>query len=179
LCGGCPVMVPHDVDVFDLARWVTARTRAIILNNPNNPTDRVYSACELRAVHDLAQQHGLLVLADEAYNEFTPSETSFVSCGTLDRDKTHTVVVNSMSKNFGMSGWRVGYLVAHRTLIDQVLKINQHLITCAPTLLQCYLAANFDAILRVTRPQIQRVVGLRNTVASWLAEAGIDTLPGE
>src|SRR5205823_5059423 len=62
--------------------------------------------------------------------------------------------------------------------IDQVLKINQHLITCAPTILSWYLAKHFDDILDITRPQIRRVVALRQDVAGQLADAGIATLPG-
>ncbi|KAA2261394.1 pyridoxal phosphate-dependent aminotransferase [Solihabitans fulvus] len=179
LCRGEPVLVPHDVSVFDLARYVTPRTRALVINNPNNPSGRVYTDEELEFVHELAETYGLLVIADEAYNEFVPpTGPPFRACGSFDQEKRHTVTVNSMSKNYGISGWRVGYVIAHRDLIDQVLKINQHLVTCAPTILSCYLAEHFDDILEVTRPQIRRVVALRNEVAGWLADAGIETLPG-
>ena len=178
LCRGVPVMVPHDVAVLDLARYVTPRTRAIVINNPNNPSGRVHTEAELQFVHDLADAHGLMVIADEAYNEFVPPETPFRACGAFDPELRHTVTVNSMSKNYGVSGWRVGYVIAHRTLIDQVLKVNQHLITCAPTILSCYLAEHFDDILEITRPQIRKVVALRQEVDGQLAEAGIATLPG-
>jgi aspartate aminotransferase/aminotransferase len=178
LCRGVPVMVPHDVSVFDLADYVTARTRAIVINNPNNPSGRVHTEAELEFVHDLADAHGLLLIADEAYHEFVTPQAPFRACGAFDPELRHTVTVNSMSKNYGVSGWRVGYVIAHRTLIDQVLKINQHLITCAPTILSCYLAEHFDDILEITRPQIRRVVALREEAAAQLAAAGIATLPG-
>jgi aspartate/methionine/tyrosine aminotransferase len=178
LCRGVPVMVPHDVSVFDLGRYVTPRTRAIVINNPNNPSGRVYTDEELSYVHNLADTHGLTVIADEAYNEFMPPGTPFRACGAFDPDHRHTVTVNSMSKNYGVSGWRIGYVIAHRRLIDQVLKINQHLITCAPTILSQYLAEHFDDILEITRPQIRRVVALRHEVATQLAAASIETLPG-
>jgi aminotransferase len=178
LCHGEPVMVPHDVSVYDLGRYVTPRTRAIVINNPNNPSGRVYTADELRHVHALAEAHGLLLIADEAYNEFVAPGTDFVACGALDPDMRHTVTINSMSKNYGVSGWRVGYVIAHRRLVDQILKINQHLVTCAPTILSSYLAEHFDDIIEITRPQIQRVVALRNRVAGWLTDAGIEALPG-
>ncbi|HTI26522.1 MAG TPA: pyridoxal phosphate-dependent aminotransferase [Kutzneria sp.] len=178
LCRGVPVMVPHEVSVFDLGRYVTPRTRAIVINNPNNPSGRVHTVAELAHVHDLAEAHGLLVIADEAYNEFVPPGTEFRACGAFDPDKHHTVTVNSMSKNYGISGWRIGYVIAHRRLIDEILKINQHLITCAPTILSCYLAEHFDDILEITRPQIRRVVALRNEVAGRLADAGMTVVPG-
>ena len=178
LCRGVPVLVPHDVSVFDLARHVTPRTRAIVINNPNNPSGRVYTDAELEFVHDLADVHGLLVIADEAYHEFVPPGIPFRACGSFDPELRHTVTINSMSKNYGVSGWRVGYVIAHRALVDQVLKINQHLVTCAPTILSWYLAEHFDDILAITRPQIQRVVELRREVAGQLADIGIATLPG-
>jgi aspartate aminotransferase/aminotransferase len=178
LCRGVPVLVPHDVSVFDLGRYVTSRTRAVVINNPNNPSGRVHTDAELAFVHDLADTHGLVVIADEAYHEFVPPETPFRACGSFDPELRHTITVNSMSKNYGVSGWRVGYLIAHRGLIDQILKINQHLVTCAPTILSCYLAEHFDDILAITRPQIRRVVELRREVAGQLADIGIATLPG-
>jgi aspartate aminotransferase/aminotransferase len=178
LCGGRPVMVPHDVSVFDLGRYVTPRTRAIVINNPNNPTGHVYPRHALEFLHDLADRHGLMLLFDEAYNEFVPAGTDFVSAGALDPDKRHTVIVNSMSKNYGISGWRVGYLIAHRQLADHILTINQHLITCAPTILLSYLARNFDRLIAITRPQIQRAVAMRDLASATLAGRGITTLPG-
>lgn len=178
LCGGQPVMVPHQVSIFDIGSYISRRTRAIVLNNPNNPTGHVYSAEALRLLHDLADRNGLLLIVDEAYNEFIPSDTEFVSAGTFDQAKQHTVIVNSMSKNYGISGWRIGYVIAHRQLTDQILKINQHLVTCASTILQGYLAEHFDQLIGITRPQIRRTVALRNKVSEWLSASGIATLPG-
>lgn len=178
LCGGRPVMVPYDVDVFELERYVTARSRIIIINNPHNPTGRVYTRAELEYLHALADRHGLLLVVDEAYNEFVEDGTEFVAAGELDPGKDHTVTVNSMSKNYGVSGWRIGYLFAHRRVIDQVLKINQHLVTCAPTILSSYLAEHFEQLLDITRPQIERTVRLRNAMAGRLAAGGVRALPG-
>ncbi|MGW3074957.1 MULTISPECIES: pyridoxal phosphate-dependent aminotransferase [unclassified Kitasatospora] len=178
MCQGEPVMVPHDVPVFDFERFVTARTRAVIINNPNNPSGHVYTRAELEYLHELADRHGLLLIVDEAYNEFIPPGAEFISAGSLDPEKRHTVTVNSMSKNYGVSGWRIGYLIANERLTEQILKINQHLVTCAPTILAAYLAERFDDLLDVTRPQIQRTVRLRNRVAGWFADEGIDTMPG-
>jgi aminotransferase len=178
LCRGIPVMVPHDVSVFDLERYVTPRTRALIVNNPNNPSGRVYTADEMAYMHRMVEANGMLLIADEAYNEFVPPGVDLIACGAPDPDKHHTVTINSMSKNYGISGWRIGYVVAHQELIDQVLKVNQHLVTCAPTILSYYLAEHFDDLIETTRPQIQRVVALRNRVEGWLTDAGIETLPG-
>jgi aminotransferase len=178
LCGGQPVMVPHQVDIFDIGRYISRRTRIIMINNPNNPTGRIYSAEALRFLHDLADRNGLLLIVDEAYNEFIPPGAEFVSAEVFDQAKQHTVIVNSMSKNYGISGWRIGYVIAHRQLTDQILKINQHLVTCASTILQSYLAEHFDRLIDITRPQIWRTVALRNKVSEWLSGSGVATFPG-
>ncbi|MFI0242771.1 aminotransferase class I/II-fold pyridoxal phosphate-dependent enzyme [Streptomyces sp. NPDC016845] len=118
-------------------------------------------------------------MADEAYHEFVPEGAAFVSVLAHDPDKQHTILCNSMSKNYGISGWRVGYLITNRQLISQIVKLQQHLVTCAPTLLCYYLAKHFDYILEYTRPQIQRVVALRNRMALLLADRNVECLPGD
>ncbi|HSU17584.1 pyridoxal phosphate-dependent aminotransferase [Longimicrobium sp.] len=178
LCHGVPVMVPIDETVFGLDRYVTARTKAIIVNNPNNPSGQVMTRAELEHLHALAERHDLFLLSDEAYSEFLLDD-AFISCGALDPEKRHTLVCNSISKNHGMSGWRIGYVIASPALIAEVLKINQHLITCPPTILEHYLVRHFDAILEVTRPQIAEVVRKRGEMARYLESCGIGRLPGD
>jgi aminotransferase len=178
LCHGVPVMVPHQCTVFDLDRLVTARTKAVIVNNPNNPSGRVMAREELEHLHAVADRHDLFVLSDEAYSEFVLDD-AFVSCAALDPGKRHTIVCNSMSKNYGMSGWRIGYVVGSPPVIADVLKINQHLITCPPTILEYYLVRHFDDVLEITRPQIAEVVRKRQEIARFMEACGIAVLPGD
>jgi aspartate aminotransferase/aminotransferase len=177
LCHGVPVLVPHHRSVFELEEFITARTRVIIVNNPQNPSGKVLSPEELEHLHRLADQHNLYLLADEAYSEFL-SDGGFISCGAQDPEKKHTIVCNSMSKNYGMSGWRIGYVIGNPALIDEVLKINQHLLTCPPTILQHYLERHFDEILDITRPQIAEVVRKRGELLRFMDELGMSYLPG-
>jgi len=81
-----------------------------------------------------------------------------------------------MSKSHGISGWRIGYLITRGDLLFQILKINQHLITCPATVLQYYLAKHFEDILSITKPQIQKVVQKRKQVAEYLDSKGIGYL---
>ncbi|WP_282082567.1 pyridoxal phosphate-dependent aminotransferase [Streptomyces tendae] len=178
LAGGTPVAVPYDVPVDGLEDYVTARTRAIVVNNPQNPSGRLMDMDEMRELHRLAETYGLTLIADEAYNEFVPLDHEFRSLGALDPEKKHTIVCNSMSKNYGISGWRVGYLIARPALTDQILKLQQHVITCAPSVLCHFLAENFETLLAVTRPQILEAVSLRNRMRKTLSAAGVETLPG-
>jgi aspartate aminotransferase/aminotransferase len=177
LCHGNPVMVPYDVPVEELGEWITPRTRAIVVCSPQNPTGRVYTGDELRSMHRLARERDIYLLADEAYSEFFLGD-EFISAGVHDPEKRHTIICNSMSKNYGMSGWRVGYVISNAELMEQILKLNQHLITCPATILELYLERHFDDILDITRPQIRAVVEKRVALGEYLHELGVGYLEG-
>ena len=179
LCHGTPVTVPHDVPVTEWERHVTPRTRAIIVNAPNNPSGAMFGDAEWGLLHDLAQRRNLRLLCDEAYSEFIPRGHRFQSGAVGDPDKAHTVICNSLSKNFGMSGWRIGYVIAERVFIDQLIKAQQHLVTCAPTPLSLYVADHYHELRQATRRQIAAVVERRQVVSRALEERGIGQLPGE
>lgn len=176
LCRGKPIMVPYDVPVEELERWITPRTRAVVLCSPQNPTGRVYTREELQWLHQLAVERDLYLLADEAYSDFLTEE--FVSCGVQDPEKRHTILCNTMSKNHGMSGWRIGYVIANAEIIEQVGKINQHLITCPPTILEYYLERYFDDILAVTKPQIRELAVKRALIGEYMKQLGMCYLDG-
>jgi aspartate aminotransferase/aminotransferase len=178
LCHGVPVTVPHDVPVGGLEAFVTPRTRVIVLNYPNNPRGAVLGPDDWERLHGLAERHDLFLLCDEAYSDFLPEGERFVSGGLGDPGLRHTVICNSMSKNYGMSGWRVGYVIAGAEVISQVLKVNQHLVTCPATILSHYLAEHFHDLLEVTAPQIRGVVEKRAEVARELDRLGLEALPG-
>lgn len=177
LCHARPVTVPYDKSVFELGHYVTERTKAIVLNYPHNPRGAVLSDDELRAVHELAEERNLFLVADEAYSDFL-SDGSFRSCAYFDPEKKHTIVCNSMSKNYGMSGWRVGYAIARPDVLSEILKINQHLVTCPATVLEYYLSKHFDEILKITKPQIAAVVERRARLARFMDGLGLNYLPG-
>ncbi len=178
LVGASPDFIPHDVPVEDFAQHFTDRTKMLIINNPNNPAGRVYSLDELCILYRLCRTRGIYLLVDEAYSDFVINE-SFHSMVNIVPDKDGIIVVNSLSKNMGMSGWRVGYVISTETLINEILKINQHVITCAPTILQFYLARYFDDIIKVTLSQVTEVVEKRARVQALIAELNLTTLPGQ
>ncbi|MCX6237719.1 MAG: pyridoxal phosphate-dependent aminotransferase [Bacteroidia bacterium] len=179
LCYGVPVTIPYYKNVFDTEQFITNKTKCIVISNPNNPMGKIYTSEELEYLHLLANKYDLYVLSDEAYSDFVPVNTHFHSMGKFDINKTNTIVCNSMSKNYGMSGWRIGYVISNSDLIEQILKINQHLITCPATILEHYLVKHFYEILEITKPQIQKVVEHRKQVADYMDHLGIVHLPGE
>lgn len=102
------------------------------------------------------------------YGDFV-RDKEFVSCGVADPAKRRTIICNSMSKTYGMSGRRTGYVISNSELIDQILKVNQYLGTCLPAMLEYYLERYFDEILAITKPQIAEVVGIgRGCPRIWM-----------
>jgi aspartate aminotransferase/aminotransferase len=177
LCYGKPVGLAYDVPVWHFEPHITPRTRAIVITNPHNPRGYVYKEPELRHLLGLAEKHDLWLLSDEAYSEFV-SDGSFVSVGRLDPRKRRVVIFNSMSKNYGISGWRIGYAIGNAELMCSVLKVNQHLITCPPTILEHYLVRHFDEIHAITRPQIRALVEKRKQLQDYMDEIGLAYLEG-
>lgn len=177
LCYGKSVMIPYDEKLDDLEKHLNSKTKAIIINNPNNPSGKVYSREELQKIYDLAEKHDLYILSDEAYSDFV-SEEPFISMGVFDKEKKRTFVINSISKCLGVSGWRVGYVIGNKMNMEGILKINQHLITCPTTIIEFCLVKYFDIILEKTAPQIKDVLGQRAQIAQFMDEIGLKYLPG-
>jgi aspartate/methionine/tyrosine aminotransferase len=177
LIGAVPQFIRFDAAIEDFETYFTSRTRMLVICNPNNPAGHVYSGEELKALYRLCRSRGVYLLVDEAYSEFT-ERGEFVSAASISQDKEGIILVNSLSKNLGISGWRIGYVVSSANFIAQLLKVNQHLITCAPTILQMYCAEYFDRLLDVTLPQVRQVVEKRKRVAATLADAGLSCLDG-
>ena len=135
LVGGCPVSLsPADnfaVRSTLLERKITPRTKAILINSPNNPTGRVLGPEELQVIREVALKHDLWVISDEIYEHLVYDGHRHVSIATLPEMHDRTVVVNGMSKAYAMTGWRIGYLAAPSVLSEQILKVQQHVVTCA------------------------------------------------
>ena len=142
LIGGRPVAVPLSpsdnfaVRAEALERRLTPRMKAILINSPNNPTGRVLTGAELEAVRDVAVKHDLWVVGDEIYEHLVYDGHRHVSIATLPGMRERTVVVNGMSKAYAMTGWRLGYLAAPAELAAQILKVQQHVVTCAASFAQ-------------------------------------------
>ncbi len=137
LCGGTPISLNmlDRVDSEALAAVITPRTRAIILNSPVNPTGRVLSAEDLKAVADLAVRHGLWVVFDQVYSDLL-YDGNFPYLQAIENVRPQTIIVDSTSKTFGMTGWRLGYLALPPRVAKTILKFMQHSIYCVPGFVQ-------------------------------------------
>jgi aspartate/methionine/tyrosine aminotransferase len=137
LCGGTPVGISmlDRIDASALERAVSPRTRAIIVNSPVNPTGRVFTAAEIAAVLAFAQAHDLWILFDQVYSDLL-YEGAFPSPQRMPGGQERVFVIDSLSKTFGMTGWRLGYLLTPPGLAKTVLKFIQHSIYCVPGFIQ-------------------------------------------
>lgn len=173
-----PCSISYDVPVERFSDYISPRSRILILNNPNNPSGRIYTETELRTVAKICRERGVYVLVDEAYSDFTAEEGQFRSMANVVPNLDGIIVVNSLSKNLGMSGFRIGYTIAEPELINVLLKLNQHIITCAPSILLYYVSEYFDDIIRVTMPQIRKLVEKRARIAAMMDRIGLKYITG-
>ena len=114
---------------------LTSRTRAIVLNYPSNPTGAYPSWEYLAQLQDFAAENNLWVISDEVYENLYYAE-KLTSAGAIPGAKNRTILVNSLSKTYAMTGWRVGYLAAPATVINNALKAGQNSITCVASFVQ-------------------------------------------
>jgi aspartate/methionine/tyrosine aminotransferase len=129
---------------------LTAKTRVIVLNYPSNPTGAYPSREYLQNLQDFAKAHDLWIVSDEVYGSLFYGERP-TSAAAFDGAKERTLLVNSLSKSYAMTGWRVGFLAAPKQVIDHALKAGQNSITCVAPFIQ--KAAAFA----LTDPEIQQV----------------------
>jgi aspartate/methionine/tyrosine aminotransferase len=136
MCGCTPVAVATNEDwtlnVDALAAAITPRTRAIVTVSPNNPTGAVYSRESLTAVNALCAERGIYHFSDEAYEYFTYDGVKHFSPASLPGANRHTFSFYSMSKNYGMASWRLGYVVFPSDLYDAMNKVQDTNLICAP-----------------------------------------------
>ena len=158
LCGGVPVSLKLRAEnKFRLTREqleekITEKSKVLLISYPNNPTGAIMEKEDLEAIAEVVKEHDLFVITDEIYAELTYGK-KHVSIASLPGMKERTIVINGFSKSHAMTGWRLGYACGPRIILDQMLKIHQYAIMCAPTTSQ-YAAV--DA-LRAGDEDVQRM----------------------
>lgn len=141
LAEGKAVFVPtYEKDCFRLSgeaveKKITEKTRAIILNSPNNPTGAVLDGDALKAVAELCVERELIAISDEIYEKII-YEAKHVSIASLPEMKERTITVNGFSKTYSMTGWRLGYAAAPQKIIEAMNRIQEHSISCPTSFVQ-------------------------------------------
>ena len=141
MAGGKPVIIKlkneneFKLTPKELKAVITDKTKILLINYPNNPTGAIMTKEDLEKIAKVAIEHDLLVVSDEIYSELTYEGNHF-SIGALPGMRERTLTINGFSKTFAMTGWRLGYLMGPKTIIDQIKKIHQFVVMSAPTISQ-------------------------------------------
>lgn len=142
MAGAIPVDVPlMEADGFmpeisEMQRRITPRTRMLIINTPCNPAGAVYDRPCLEALAGMAKTHELLVVSDEIYEKMIYNGAEHISIASLPGMARRTLTLNGFSKNYAMTGWRIGYVAAPAALIAALLRIRQYITVCPTTFAQ-------------------------------------------
>ena len=138
LAGGIPIKIQlKNENEFrltpeELESAITDKTKIVILNYPNNPTGAIMDKDDLEKIAKIIIKHDLLVVSDEIYSELT-YVGKHVSIASIEGMRERTIVVNGFSKSYSMTGWRLGYVLAPKQIMDQIKKIHQFVVMSAPT----------------------------------------------
>jgi aspartate aminotransferase len=171
MCGALPVRYglmptndfqPNPDEILEL---VTPRTKAIIVNSPNNPTAGMMDIDTVKALRDIANDHDLVIISDEVYDNivFEGEHHSL-----LNGDYDHMVYINSFSKTYAMTGWCIGYLAASKYLVTQLSKIQYYNIACPSTPLQYGALAALDTPKKVQKERINILKKRRDVMVNRL-----------
>jgi len=179
--GGTPVEVALQppawrIDSAALESAVTPRTRAILFNNPHNPTGRLFEPGELEAVAAVAREHDLIVISDEVWEHVLLDGRSFTPIATLPGMTDRVIKVGSAGKIFSLTGWKVGWIVAAPELANVVARAHQFLTFATAPNLQAAVAFGLDEGDAWLEPMQARFQAARDRLATGLRQAGYEVL---
>ena len=138
MCGGVPVIVdkpaeePLSFRTEDIEAAITPKTKAIIINTPSNPSGKIISWNKIEKLAELAKKHDLYVISDEVYKCLIYGENKFKSIVSIEGMRERTILTNSLSKEFCMTGWRIGYVLANKEIVANMTKLQENVCACAP-----------------------------------------------
>ncbi len=141
LAGGVPIKIQlKNENEFrltseELESVITPKTKILLINYPNNPTGAIMNKSDLEKIAKVIIKHDLLVISDEIYSELTYSGNHF-SIGALPNMRERSIIINGFSKSYAMTGWRLGYVMGPKEIMDQMKKIHQFVVMSAPTISQ-------------------------------------------
>jgi len=150
LCEAKPVFVTleapdYRIEKAMLEEAISSKTRAIVINTPNNPTGRVFSAEEMQAIADVCIEHDIIAITDEIY-EHIYYEGEHIPLATFDGMRDRTITISGLSKTFSVTGWRIGTIVAPAALTEAIRKVHDFLTVGAPAPLQQACAVGLDEL---------------------------------
>lgn len=179
-----PTSVEHDFQVTaeDIEPYITERSKVLFLGYPNNPTGAVLRRETLEDIAELVIEHDLMVISDEIYDQLIYGEAherGHVCVPSLDGLWERTVLISGFSKNYAMTGWRIGFACAPAPILQGIYKVHQYMVMSAPTIAQEGAVAGLreagDDVERMRRSYDER----RRTIVEGLNDAGLPTFEPE
>jgi len=122
----------YELDPGELRKAFNSKTRLVMINTPHNPTGKVFSRRELEEIARLCQEFGVIAVTDEIYEHILYDGSIHVSIGSLDGMHDRTVTISGLGKSYALTGWRVGWALAHPRLTALIRKVHDYLTICAP-----------------------------------------------
>lgn len=138
MCHAIPVIIDNpermdlSFDVEDIEKVITPKTRAIMINTPSNPSGRIIPWNKIEEIAELAKKYDLVVISDEVYKCLIYDNVPFKSIVAIDGMRERTILINSLSKEFCMTGYRIGYVLAPEEIIAAMTKLQENVCACAP-----------------------------------------------
>jgi len=123
------------INIKRLESLITERTKALVINSPSNPTGNILSRQTLESIRNIAVKYDLIVISDDIYTSFSFNEP-FIPIASIEGMKVRTIIINSFSKNFTMTGWRIGNIIAPDYIIKVIQQINENVVFTAPSISQ-------------------------------------------
>jgi aminotransferase len=178
--GGTPVVVAacveNDFQVTgeDIERAVTSRTKMIFIGYPNNPTGAVMSRARLEQIAGVAEKYDLMVLSDELYDRLVYG-VEHVCFAALPRMRDRTILLGGFSKNYAMTGWRVGYVAANPEMLAAIRKVHQYVVMSAPTMAQVAATEALQNGEKSVREMVREYDQRRRMMVAGLNTIGLPT----
>ncbi|QLY82042.1 pyridoxal phosphate-dependent aminotransferase [Clostridium intestinale] len=181
LADGNPVFVEclqedgYKFNINILEKYVTERTKAILINSPNNPTGTIYTKEELIELSEFGKKHDLFIIADEIYEKLIYGDYKHISIGSLGEDAyNRTIVVNGMSKSYAMTGWRVGYAAGPKEVIKIMSSIQSHMTSNVSTIGQYAALEALEGPQDELHDMIEVFHNRRDLMVKLLDDIGLD-----
>jgi aspartate/methionine/tyrosine aminotransferase len=174
LFGGVPVRIAareenqFKIDPKEVAQAITPKTKAFILNTPSNPTGAIFDRDILEQVAAICQKHGIIVISDEPYEHILFDGNNHVSIGSLDGMQDLTVSIFTLSKSYAMTGWRVGYVAAHKAIIAEMEKLMEHMVSGVTSVAQRAALAAIEGSQDCVRQMVKKYARRRDLLINGL-----------
>ncbi len=172
---GYPLLEKNDfrLHVSDIATRINTKTRLVVLNSPNNPTGSVATQEEIMRLADLVQQEDLYLLSDEIYSQVLYDDATHFSPAVYDQCQERTIILNGFAKNYSMPGWRLGYAIGPKAVIEKMGVLFQTMYSCLPAFVQYGGIAALTGDQKCVNERIYHYETLRDLIVDKL-----NSLPG-